>query len=112
MFGNLGQLMNVMKNAGQIKQQVQEMKARLAAARFSADSGAGQVVATCDGAGELISLKIDPKLLVAGDVEMVEDLCVAAVRSAIRTSREAAQKEIEAVTGGLGLPGMDKLFGQ
>jgi DNA-binding protein YbaB len=49
---------------------------------------------------------------VAGDVEMVEDLCVAAVRSAIRTSREAAQKEIESVTGGLGLPGMDKLFGQ
>ena len=111
MFGNIGQLMNVMKNAGQIKQQMQEMKARLAAARFTAEAGGGQVVATCDGAGELIALKIDPKLLVTGDVEMLEDLCVAASRSAIRTSRETAQKEIESLTGGLGLPGMDKLFG-
>ena len=111
MFGNMGQLMNLMKNAGQLKQQVADMKGKLAAARFQADSGGGQVVATCDGTGDLVSLKIDPKLVVAGDVEMLEDLCVAAVRAASTRGRDAAQQELSALTGGLGLPGMDKLFG-
>lgn len=111
MFGNLSQLMNLMKNAGQIKQNVAEMQERLGAARFVGEAGAGQVKATVDGRGELVAVKIEPALVQAGDVEMIEDLTCAAVRAAAAASREAVQKEMQELTGGLNLPGMGDLFG-
>ncbi len=110
-FGNLGQLMNLMKNAGQLKQQAAQMNERLQAARFTGESGGGQVKATVDGRGELVSLKLDPALVTAGDVEMLEDLAVAAVRAAVATSREAIQKEVSELTGGMNLGGLGDLLG-
>lgn len=111
MFGNLGQLMNILKNAGAIKQGMQEMNARLEAARFVGEAGGGQVKATADGTGNLVSVKIEPALVQSGDVEMIEDLTCAAVREATKRSREAAQQEMAQMAGGLGLPGMDNLMG-
>jgi hypothetical protein len=111
MFGNLGQMMNLLKNAGQIKQQAQQMNERLQAARFVGESGGGQVKATVDGRGELVGLKFEPTLVQAGDVEMVEDLAVAAVRDAVARSREAIQKEVSDLTGGLNLPGLNDMLG-
>ncbi len=112
MFGNLGQLMNLMKNAGQLKQSMKDMNDRLAAARFTGEAGGGQVRATVDGRGEMVAIKYDPAAV--GDLELLEDLTVAAVRDAVARSREAMQKEMQELTGGLNLnlPGMDKLFGQ
>jgi DNA-binding YbaB/EbfC family protein len=111
MFGNLGQIMNLMKNAGQIKQGMQDMNERLQAARFVGEAGGGQVQATVDGRGEMVALKIDPALVQAGDVEMLEDLTCAAVRDAVNRSRAAVQKEMQELTGGLNLPGMGDLLG-
>ena len=111
MFGNLAQIMNLMKNAGQIKQSVQEMNARLQAARFVGQAGGGQVQATVDGRGEMVSMRIDPALAAAGDVEMLEELICAAVRDGVARSREAMQKEMQELTGGLNLPGMGELLG-
>lgn len=111
MLGNLGQLMQLMKNAGQIKQNMAEMNERLAAARFSGESGGGQVEATVDGRGELVALKVDPAVVDAGDIEMMEDLICAAVRAAVRVSREGAQKEMEAAMGGMNLGGMMDMLG-
>ena len=111
MFDKLGQLASLMKNAGKIQQTMQEMQARLAAARFSADAGGGQVTATVDGRGELVALKITPQLTQSGDAEMLEDLVDAAVRQATELSREGAQKEMMQATGGLNLPGMSDLLG-
>ena len=111
MLGNLGQLMNIMKNAGAIKQGMQEMNQRLQAARHDGEAGGGQVKATVDGRSELVSLKIDPALVADGDVEMLEDLICAAVRDASTGCREAAKKEMEGITGGLGLPGVEEMLG-
>lgn len=111
MFGNLGQLMNLLKNTGALKQGVQDMQTRLAAARFVGEAGGGQVRATVDGKGDLIQLRIDPGLVQAGDVEMIEDLVCAAVRDAVARSREAVQKEMQELTGGLNLPGFGDLLG-
>lgn len=111
MFGNLGQIMNLMKNAGQIKQGMQDMNERLQAARFVGEAGGGQVQATVDGRGEMVALKIDPVLVQAGDVELLEDLTCAAVRDAVNRSRSAVQKEMQELTGGLNLPGMGDLPG-
>lgn len=104
MLGNLGQLASLMKNAGALKQGMQEMQERLAASRHTGESGGGQVQATVDGKGELISMKIEPQLVEGGDVEMLEDLCCAAVRDAIARSREAMQSEMSDLAGNLGLP--------
>lgn len=111
MFGNLGQMMNILKNAGQIKQAAQEMNARLQAARIVGESGGGQVRATVDGRGELVALKIDPALVQGGDVEILEDLVCAAVRDAVTRSRETIQKEMQQITGGLNLPGLENMLG-
>ncbi len=111
MFGQLGNLANILKNAGQIKQNMQAMNERMQAARFVGEAGGGQVQATVDGRGELVALKIEPALISNNDVEMVEDLTVAAVRAAVAGSREAMQKEMQEVTGGMGLPDMGDLLG-
>ena len=111
MFGNFGQIANLLKNAGQIKENMQAMQQRLAAARFVGEAGGGQVRATMDGKLELIELKIEPALVSTGDVEMLEELTCAALRDALAKSREAAQKELQAATGGLDLQGMMNMLG-
>jgi DNA-binding YbaB/EbfC family protein len=112
MFGQLGQLTKLLKNAGKIKQDAAAMHERLKAARFQADAGGGQVQATCDGRGELISLKVQPALVQAGDAELLEDLITAAVREATRRSREGAKKEMEALAAEAGFPGLGGLIDQ
>ncbi len=110
MFGNLGQIAQLLKNAGQIKQNVTAANERLAAARFTGESGGGQVRATVDGRGDLMNIKFDPALVQQNDLELMEDLTVAAVRDAVRVSREAAKKELESAMGGMSLgPMMDML---
>jgi DNA-binding YbaB/EbfC family protein len=104
MLGNIGQLMQLMKNAGQIKKSMQELQTRLDQARHTGEAGGGQVQATVDGKGTIVGIRIDPALVQAGDVEMIEDLTTAAVRDATTRSREAMQKEMQEITGGLGLP--------
>lgn len=111
MFGNIGQIASLLKNAGQIKQGMQEMNERLAAARFVGEAGAGQVQATVDGRGEMVAIRIDPALVRSGDVEIVEDLVCAAVRDAVRRSREGVAKEMQALTGGINLPGLSEMLG-
>ncbi len=103
--------MGLLKNAGALKQQMEQVNARLQAARFTGDAGGGQVRATVDGRGELVSVKIDPALVQAGDVEMLEDLVCAAVRDAVQRSRDTLQKEFQSIAGGLNLPGLDGLLG-
>jgi nucleoid-associated protein EbfC len=110
MFGNLGQMASLLKNAGAIKENLSRMNERLAAARYVGDAGGGQVRATVDGRGDVVALKIDPAILSAGDVEFVEDLAVAALRAAIAMSRSGLQHEMEAATGGMKLDGLTDLL--
>ncbi len=110
MFGGIGQLASLFKNAGQIKEQAEKLKERLAAARFVGQAGGGQVSATVDGRGELQALKIEPALLESRDVELLEDLIVSAVRSATAQSHEALQKELSGMMGGMNLPGLSDMF--
>jgi DNA-binding YbaB/EbfC family protein len=106
MLGNIAQLAGLLRNAGAIKENMKQMQDRLAAARFVGESGGGQVRATVDGRGELLAVKLEPALVAGGDLELTEELIVAAVREAIVRSREAVNKEMEAATGGLNLQGM------
>lgn len=106
MFGNLGQIASLLKNAGQIKENMKSAQERLKAARFIGEAGGGQVRTTVDGKGELIRVQLDPELIRSGDVELCEELVVAAANAAIAQSRIGAQKELEAAAGGINLQGM------
>ncbi len=103
MFEQLGQITSLLRNAGKLKESMGEMQARLAAARFVGEAGAGQVHATVDGKGELLALKLDPALISSQDRELIEDLVCAAVRDAVSRSRDGMQKELQGALGGLDL---------
>jgi DNA-binding YbaB/EbfC family protein len=74
------------------------------------DSGGGAVTARINGRMEMVSLRIDPKLLADGDAELLEDLVVSAVNAAMAKARESAAQSLASVAGGLPMgliPGMD-----
>lgn len=102
-----------MKNMGDLLRQAQVMQqkiaktqAELAERSFEASSGGGMVRAEVSGKQDLRKLSIDPKALEGGDVEMLQDLILAAVNEAGRIARESMEREMEAISGGIKLPGM------
>lgn len=96
---NLGQLM---KQAQSMQNRMEEVQAELAAAVVEGESGAGLVVVTLTGKGEMKRIKIDPSLLADGEV--LEDLIVAAHTDAKAKSEAMAQDKMSELTGGLTLP--------
>jgi hypothetical protein len=82
------------------------VQAELEAATVDGSAGGGVVSATVTGKQELVSVTIDPSVVDATDVEMLQDLVVAAINDALRASRALAEQKMSAVTGGLRIPGM------
>jgi DNA-binding YbaB/EbfC family protein len=74
--------------------------------RISASAGGGVVTATVNGQKELMDLTIDPDAVDPADVEMLQDLVVAAVNEATRRVDEEVQQKVGGLMGGMGLPGM------
>lgn len=111
MFDKLGQIAGLMKNAGKIKQGVEEMQRRLAASRFVGEAGGGQVRCTVDGQGQPVKINLAPSLVQSGDVELLEDLIVAGFAHAIQLSRDGMKKEVETMSAEYGIPGIGNLFG-
>lgn len=109
MFGALGNLGNMMKQAKSLQENMQKMQESMAQKRFEADAGAGMVRATVDGKGELVAIKIDPRA--TSDVEMLEDLVKAAISSASAKAQESMRAEVAQMTGGLNLPGLTDMLG-
>jgi DNA-binding YbaB/EbfC family protein len=97
---------NLQRMAQQMQQEMLRVQTELATATTSGSSGGGVVSATVTGKQELVSITIDPSAVDPADVEMLQDLVVAAVNDALRQSRELAERKMAAVTGGLRLPGM------
>jgi nucleoid-associated protein EbfC len=98
-----------MQNPMKMMQQVQKMQTRMAKVQaaleneqLEATAGGGAVKAVANGQQKLLSVTVDPEL--AGDLEMLQDLVVAAVNEALERSRELAANRMQEVTAGLGLP--------
>ncbi len=102
-------LAGLMKQATQMQAKMAEMTAKLEAMELEGVAGAGMVVVTMSGKGELRRIRIDPKLADPGETEMLEDLVVAAHADAKRKIDAMMAAEMEAATGGMGLPGGLKL---
>lgn len=102
-----------MRNMNDILRQAQVMQNKLAKLQnelnertYEASSGGGMVKAVVSGKQELRGLTIDPKALEDGDVEMLQDLIMAAVNEAGRIARETLDREMSAISGGIRLPGV------
>lgn len=109
MFPKANLMTGLLQQAKRVQEKIEELQGELAALRIEGQAGGGMITAVVNGQQELISVKIDPKLITE-DVEMVEDLVVAAVRQAMEKSRDESQQKMNAITGGmmsgLNLPGM------
>ncbi|MBM3537758.1 MAG: YbaB/EbfC family nucleoid-associated protein [Alphaproteobacteria bacterium] len=98
---NLGQLM---KQAQAMQEKMAEMQEQLARLEIDGAAGGGLVRATVSGKGEVKKLKIEPSLVDPKEVEVLEDLIVAAVNDARAKVDAAAAEQMKALTGGLNLP--------
>ncbi|MFQ6674989.1 MAG: YbaB/EbfC family nucleoid-associated protein [Fidelibacterota bacterium] len=95
-----GSLQNVLNQAKQVQEKLEAAQAELEKLQIEGQAGGGMVVATVSGKQELLSVRIDPQVL-KEDVELVEDLVVAAVNQAMALAAEESQKRLTAVSGGL-----------
>jgi nucleoid-associated protein EbfC len=94
--------MKMLRQVQQMQSKMAKVQAELESATVEATAGGGVVKAVVTGSQKLISVTIDPE--VAGDVEMLQDLVVAAVNEAMEKSKELAAARMGEVTAGLGLP--------
>ena len=102
-------LAGLMKQASQMQAKMQEMQARLETTEVQGVSGAGMVSLTLNGKGELKRVKVDPKLADPAEMEMLEDLIVAAHADAKSKLEAVTAEEMQKVTGGMQLPAGMKL---
>ena len=81
-----------------------QMQTELAQQTVTGSAGGGMVTATADGRGQIRSIRVDPSVAEEGDVEMLEDLVLAAVNEAQRKAEDLYRSELSKVTGGIPLP--------
>jgi DNA-binding YbaB/EbfC family protein len=97
---------NMMKEAQKLQQQMMAMQEEVAKRKVEATAGGGMVTVEANGKQEITSVKIDPEVVSKDDVQMLEDLVLAACNEALRKSRELVQQELGKLTGGLKIPGL------
>jgi nucleoid-associated protein EbfC len=94
----------LMKQAAQMQKKMEELQAKMETLEIEGNAGAGMVSVTLNGKGDLKSVRIDPKLADPGEMEMLQDLIVAAHTDAKRRIEAANAEERQKATGGLSLP--------
>ena len=96
----------MMKQAQKMQQEMLRMQAEQEAKTFTAKAGGGMVSATVNGKHELLELKVNPEAVDPEDVEMLQDMIIAAVNQAMRTADSEASANMSKLTGGLNLGGL------
>lgn len=104
--GSGGMNMNMIKQAQKMQQEMMKMQEELESAEYTATAGGGVVTAVVSGKRELISLAIEPDAVDPDDVEMLQDMVVAAVNEALRKAESSANEGMSKLTGGLNLGGL------
>ncbi len=99
-------LSGMMKQAQKLQAKMMAMQEELGNRTVSAQAGGGMVEAVVNGRQELLTLRIDPEVVVAEDVEMLQDLIQAAINEALNRSREMMATEMSKLTGGMQIPGL------
>ncbi len=103
MGGNLG---NMMKQMQKMQKQMEKLQKELEEREIEASAGGGAVVCKVNGKKEIISIKIDESVVDPEDIEMLEDLVMAAVNEGLRMVDDMMAKEMGKLTGGMNIPGL------
>jgi len=107
--GNLGKML--MKQMEEMQRKMERIQAELSEERIEATAGGGMVTATASGLGELVDLQIKPEVVDPDDVEMLQDLILAAVNEALERANRRREERMSEVTGGMNVPGLGRLPG-
>ena len=97
---------NMLKQAQKLQSKIFELQDQLADRTVETTVGGGMVKAVANGKQELLSIKIDPEVVDPNDVQMLEDLVVAAVNDVLKKAKEMVTEEMTKLTGGFKIPGM------
>lgn len=99
-------IQKMLQQAQQMQSKLAETQAELAKKTVESSVGGGKITVTANGAGDVLSIKIDPSVVDPQDVEMLEDLVLAGVKQAIEDGRKLAADEMKKITGGMNIPGL------
>lgn len=97
---------NIMKQAKKIQEKIASMQAELESRTVEATAGGGMVTVVVNGKFEILSMKIEREVVNQEDVDMLQDLIMAAVNEGIRKAQEMASAEMSKITGGFNIPGL------
>jgi DNA-binding YbaB/EbfC family protein len=106
MKGLQGGMQALMKQANQMQNRMKKAQEELATHEFEGTAGGGAVMAVATGDGKLKKITINPDVVKSGDIEMLQDLVLAATNDAIKVAKETSAKEMEKITGGINIPGL------
>jgi DNA-binding YbaB/EbfC family protein len=99
-------LNKLMKQAQKMQEQMAKTQAELEERTVEVSAAGGKVKVTANGAGDVISIKIDKEIVDPNDVEFLEEVVLSGVQQAIEQGKALAQTEVSKITGGLGIPGL------
>jgi len=99
-------LNKLMKRAQKMQEQMAKTQAELEEKTVEVSAGGGKVTVIANGAGEVLSIKIDKEIVDPNDVEFLEEVVLSGVKQAIDQGKALAQSEMTKITGGLGIPGL------
>ncbi len=94
MFGNLGNLMGMMGNLNKLAKEYKNIMAQLKDKTVEGSAGGDQVVATANGLGEIVGIKISPDLVKGGDAGVIEEMVISAVNAAVEKAKGLAQEQM------------------
>ena len=97
---------NIMKQAKMMQEKLGKIQEEMANKTIEASAGGGMITAVINGRQEIVSIKIDPEVVNPEDIEMLEDLILAAVNEGIKRSQEMMAEEMSKITGGMNIPGL------
>jgi len=100
---------NMLREAQRIQAEMQRLQEEAKNKTAEATAGGGMVTATANGAGELVSIRLEKDVVNPEDIEMLQDLVIAASNEALRRAKEMVNEEMTKLTGGLKLPGLGGL---
>jgi len=102
---------DLMKQAQKMQQEMGKIQEESKKKTVEASAGGGMVVVVASGAMEIVSIKIEKDVVDPDDIEMLQDLVVAAVNEALRRAQQMVSEDMGKVTGGMNLPGLGNMFG-
>ena len=101
-----GDMSNILKQAKAMQDQMARIQEQAATKTASGTAGGGSVTVIANGAMQIVSVTIDPEVGKAGDVEMLQDLVLAATNDALRKAKDLMEQDMKAITGGMKMTGL------